>query len=109
MTQVVIGTNTSFGELRSWHERLSLSTPIVLLDEAGQTTETSSLIPLTLGAEWVLMAADLKQLRPTILTNTAKRLLGYWGEGGGSLYGRCEDWALSGVNGSSSSVSASNM
>ena len=35
-TQVVLGTNTSIGELRSWDERLSLSNPIVLLDEAGQ-------------------------------------------------------------------------
>ena len=86
--QVIIGTNTSIGELRSWNEKLLLSTPIVMLDEAGQATEPSSLIPLTLGAEWVLMVADLKQLRPTINTDVAKRQLGFWREGGGSLYGR---------------------
>ncbi|KAG1657670.1 hypothetical protein FOA52_013764 [Chlamydomonas sp. UWO 241] len=86
--QVVLGTNTSFGELRSWNERLQLTNVIVLLDEAGQATEPSALVPLTLGAEWVLMAADLKQLRPTIKSPLAKRQLGFFTGGGGSLYGR---------------------
>jgi superfamily I DNA and/or RNA helicase len=62
--------------------------PIVMLDEAGQTTEPSALIPLTLGAEWVLMVADLEQLRPTILSYKAKKELGFLDKGGGSLYGR---------------------
>jgi hypothetical protein len=91
---VVIGTNSSFGALRTWNERrwdkrLKLSLPILLIDEAGQTTETSALIPLTLGAEWVLMAGDLQQLRPTILSDEAKKRLRYWSYGG-SLYGRWE-------------------
>ncbi|KAG1678763.1 hypothetical protein FOA52_012803 [Chlamydomonas sp. UWO 241] len=86
--QVVHGTNTSFGELRSWNERLQLTNVIVLLDEAGQATEPSALVPLTLGAEWVLMAADLKQLCPTIKSPLAKRQLGFLMGGGGSLYGR---------------------
>lgn len=85
---MVLGTNTSFGELRGWNERLKLTNSIVFLDEAGQTTEPSALIPLTLGAEWVMLAGDLKQLRPTILSSLAKKCLGYYGQGGGSLYGR---------------------
>ncbi|PNH05717.1 Regulator of nonsense transcripts 1 [Tetrabaena socialis] len=44
-----------------------------------QVSEPSSIIPLSLGAEWVLMAGDLKQLPPTIKTEVARRLLGYDG------------------------------
>lgn len=85
----MLGTNISIGELQGLEcDLLPLSNPIVLLDEAGQASEPSALVPLTLGAEWVLMAADLKQLRPTIRTDMAKKQLGYNTEGGGSLYGR---------------------
>lgn len=86
--QVVLGTNTSIGEMRTVRERMSLSCPVVLLDEAGQATEPSALVPLTQGAEWVLMAGDLKQLRPTVRTDVAQRELGFCEEGG-SIYGRC--------------------
>lgn len=88
MPQVVLGTNSSFGALRQYDGKFQTSNAIVFLDEAGQTTETSAMIPLTLGAEWVLMAADLQQLRPTITANMAKKLLGYYQPGGGSMYGR---------------------
>lgn len=85
--QVVLGTNTSIGELRGPSENLNLSNAIVFLDEAGQAAETSAMIPLTMGAEWVMMAADLQQLRPTIKTGTAQEKLGFnvWE---GSIYGR---------------------
>ncbi|PNH07816.1 putative helicase MAGATAMA 3 [Tetrabaena socialis] len=87
--QVVVGTNASVGEITSLCTEHGLSFPIVLMDEAGQVSEPSSLIPLILGAEWVLMAGDLKQLRPTIRTNIAKQLLGYDDTAtGGSEYGR---------------------
>ena len=60
----------------------------MFFDEGGQSSETSSIVPLTLGAEWLLMGADLKQLPPTIRSDVAKRNLNYGGASGGSLYGR---------------------
>ncbi len=91
LLQVVVGTNASLGLLRTLDDSLVLSNPIVFLDEAGQATEPSALIPLTMGAEWVMMTGDLKQLRPTIHTSIAMKELGYSKKGhGGSIYGR---WA----------------
>uniref|UniRef100_A0A061S8P9 Putative helicase sen1 n=1 Tax=Tetraselmis sp. GSL018 TaxID=582737 RepID=A0A061S8P9_9CHLO len=86
--QVVLSTNTAAGEIRKTCEKLGISFPIVLLDECGQSTESSSLIPLTHGAEWVLMGADLNQLPPTIRSSAAKANFDYHGKSGGSLYGR---------------------
>ncbi|GFR49166.1 hypothetical protein Agub_g11188 [Astrephomene gubernaculifera] len=86
--QVVVGTNTSIGELQYICEKKMLSFPIVLMDEAGQSSEPSSIIPLTLGAEWVLMGGDLKQLPPTLHTDVAKKVLGYDTRTAGSQYGR---------------------
>mmetsp|Transcript_36177 Transcript_36177/g.92479 ORF Transcript_36177/g.92479 Transcript_36177/m.92479 type:complete len:88 (-) Transcript_36177:1107-1370(-) len=65
-----------------------MSFPIVILDEAGQATEASSLVPLTLGAQWVLLGADLLQLPPTVRSNMGKKNYNYNGQSGGSLYGR---------------------
>lgn len=108
--KVLLGTNSSFGELSKLKKPLGISLPIVIQDEAGQACEPSALIPLTMGAEWVVMGADLKQLRPTLKSRLAKRLLGYsipdgirsgmakqlhghnepdTPGGGGSLYGWC--------------------
>ncbi len=87
-SQVVLGTNTSLGELELKNNKLPLINPIVLIDEAAQSTEPSTMIPLTLGAQWVLMCADLKQLRPTIKSRVAMDVLGWYQGGGGSLYGR---------------------
>ncbi|GLC61237.1 hypothetical protein PLESTB_001734200, partial [Pleodorina starrii] len=86
--QVVVGTNTSMGEVRSICARHRLSFPIVLMDEAGQASEPSCLIPLTLGAEWVLVGGDMAQLPPTILSENARKVLGFNSQSGGSQYGR---------------------
>eukprot|EP00191_Tetraselmis_sp_GSL018_P008829 CAMPEP_0177606568 /NCGR_PEP_ID=MMETSP0419_2-20121207/17379_1 /TAXON_ID=582737 /ORGANISM="Tetraselmis sp., Strain GSL018" /LENGTH=706 /DNA_ID=CAMNT_0019100943 /DNA_START=246 /DNA_END=2366 /DNA_ORIENTATION=- len=86
--QVVLATNTAAGELRSVCVKLGITFPILFLDESGQATESSSMIPLTLGPEWVLMGADLNQLPPTIKNEVARENFGYYGMSGGSLYGR---------------------
>ena len=86
--QVILGTNIAAGELRHTCDLLRISFPIVFLDEGGQSTEASSLVPLTLGTEWLLMGADLKQLPPTIRSDVGKRNFNYYGMSGGSMYGR---------------------
>eukprot|EP00756_Hemistasia_phaeocysticola_P023373 Hpha_TRINITY_DN15887_c1_g5::TRINITY_DN15887_c1_g5_i1::g.189706::m.189706/K14326/UPF1, RENT1; regulator of nonsense transcripts 1 len=45
--------------------------PAVLLDEASQATEPSSLVPLMHGAQQVALVGDHKQLPPTILSSDA--------------------------------------
>ncbi|GFR49167.1 hypothetical protein Agub_g11189 [Astrephomene gubernaculifera] len=86
--QVVVGTNTSIGEARDICKKNNLSFPIVLMDEAGQSSEPSSNISLTLGAEWVLMGGDLEQLPPTLNTDVARKVLGFYTETAASQYGR---------------------
>jgi len=46
---------------------------IVCIDEASQSTEPETLIPLVKGKKWVL-AGDHKQLPPTVKSNDAKEL-----------------------------------
>lgn len=86
--QIVLGTNTAAGELRDLCESLGMSYPIVILDENGQSTEASSLVPLTLGAQWVLLGADLMQLPPTVRSAVGQRNYNYHSPSVGSLYGR---------------------
>jgi hypothetical protein len=43
----------------------------VVIDEATQATEPAVLIPLTRGAQWVVMAGDPKQLPPTVVSAEA--------------------------------------
>ena len=45
----------------------------VVIDESTQATEPATLIPLTRGAECVVMAGDPKQLPPTIVSEAAYR------------------------------------
>ena len=65
--RVVVGTCTSAGEARLAELRFR----VVVLDEATQATEASSLVPLVKGAECVVMAGDHKQLPPTIVSRQA--------------------------------------
>jgi superfamily I DNA and/or RNA helicase len=47
---------------------------VVLIDEATQATQPSTLVALTRGAENVIMAGDDMQLPPTIVSSKAKQL-----------------------------------
>ncbi|KAL6755048.1 AAA domain-containing protein [Haematococcus lacustris] len=87
---VVVGTCVALGELRkTQHRDLTLVCPIVLCDEAAQSSECASMVPLTLGAQWALMAGDTKQLCPVLKSTTARSALRLYSSGG-SLYGRLQ-------------------
>lgn len=62
--QVVCSTCNSCADLPGDYK-------IVVMDEATQATEPSSLIPLTRGAMMVVMAGDQKQLPPTVISQAA--------------------------------------
>ncbi|XP_044009982.1 uncharacterized ATP-dependent helicase C29A10.10c-like [Aphidius gifuensis] len=47
--------------------------PICIVDEAGQSTELASLIPLLLGVKILILVGDPQQLPPTIISRDAKR------------------------------------
>ncbi|KAL6755047.1 AAA domain-containing protein [Haematococcus lacustris] len=87
---VVVGTCVALGVLRSTIDlSLTLACPIVLCDEAAQSSECASMVPLTLGAEWALMAGDTKQLCPVLKSSAARSALRLYSSGG-SLYGRLQ-------------------
>ncbi|KAL6762390.1 AAA domain-containing protein [Haematococcus lacustris] len=87
---VVVGTCVALGELRNSRDRdLTLTCPIVLCDEAAQSSECASMVPLTLGAEWALMAGDTKQSCPVLKSTIARSALRLYSSGG-SLYGRLQ-------------------
>eukprot|EP00963_Diacronema_lutheri_P011733 scaffold1440_cov332-Pavlova_lutheri.AAC.33 len=65
--QVVAATCAGAGESRLMHHNFK----IVVLDEATQATEPQTLIPLTKGAECVVMAGDPRQLPPTVTSQAA--------------------------------------
>ncbi len=69
----------------SGHDRLgSIKFPVIVLDEATQATEPSSLVPITKGAERLILVGDHAQLPPTVISQEAER------EGLGiSLFERC--------------------
>lgn len=46
---------------------------MVVMDEATQSTEPCTLVPLLLGAESLVMAGDPKQLPPTVLSRAAAK------------------------------------
>ena len=47
------------------------SFPAVLIDETAQSTEPSCLVPLTHGCRQLALVGDHKQLRPTVISDTA--------------------------------------
>ena len=67
--QVVCCTCTGAGA-----PALAATFRMVIIDEATQATEASTLIPLVKGAECVVLAGDPQQLPPTVITQEALRL-----------------------------------
>ena len=47
--------------------------PIVLIDEATQATEPSSLVPIVKGARQIILVGDHKQLPPTVISRNAEQ------------------------------------
>lgn len=45
---------------------------MVVIDEASQATEPSTLVPLTRGAHCAVLAGDPRQLPPTIVSEAAR-------------------------------------
>ena len=64
---MVVATCNGAGEARLRSQRFR----VVVLDEASQATEASSLVPLVKGAECLVLAGDQKQLPPTVLSQRA--------------------------------------
>ncbi|KAL8290325.1 hypothetical protein RQP46_002583 [Phenoliferia psychrophenolica] len=52
--------------------KLPFDFPTVIIDEAGQSVEVSSLIPLKYGCTRCILVGDPKQLPPTVMSPTAK-------------------------------------
>lgn len=65
--QVVVATCAGSAERRLQ----DMTFPVVLVDEAGQATEPSTLVPITRGASCVVLAGDHKQLPPTVVSRQA--------------------------------------
>jgi hypothetical protein len=66
-SQIVVGTCASAGEPRLADRQFR----VVVIDEATQATEPSTLVALTKGAECVVMAGDHAQLPPTVVSRVA--------------------------------------
>ena len=69
-SKIVVGTNSSFGIDYMENEKFD----VLVHDEATQSTEPSSYIPLVLSRS-LIMAGDHKQLPPTVMSIEAKRIL----------------------------------
>jgi len=68
--QVVAATCAGAGDEARLHNHIFR---MVVIDEATQATEPSTLIPLVRGAESVVMAGDPKQLPPTVISRGAEK------------------------------------
>lgn len=68
--QVVAATCAGAGDEARLHNQIFR---MVVIDEATQATEPSTLIPLVRGAESVVMAGDPKQLPPTVISRGAEK------------------------------------
>jgi len=67
---VIVATCVSAGDARLEAQEFR----VVLVDEATQATQPSTLIALTRGTECVVMAGDDMQLPPTVVSNKAQQL-----------------------------------
>lgn len=67
---IVVSTCISSGDARLQEHQFRM----VIIDEATQATEPSTLIPLTRGTECVVMAGDHAQLPPTVISRDAEKL-----------------------------------
>ncbi len=67
---VVVSTCISAGDVKLQDNDFR----VVIIDEATQATEPSTLIALTRGAECVVMAGDHAQLPPTVVSKKAEKL-----------------------------------
>ncbi len=67
---VIVATCVSAGDGRLEEQEFR----VVLVDEATQATQPSTLIALTRGTECVIMAGDDMQLPPTVVSNKAQQL-----------------------------------
>lgn len=67
--QVVASTCAGAGDESRLHNQIFR---LVVIDEATQATEPSTLIPLMRGAESVVMAGDPCQLPPTVISRGAE-------------------------------------
>ena len=65
--KVVVGTCAAAGDVRMKDRTFS----VVVIDEATQSTEPSTLIPLMKDTECIVMAGDHKQLPPLVLSKEA--------------------------------------
>jgi AAA domain len=68
--QVVVATCAAAGGPDLEHHKFK----VVLIDEATQATEPSTLVPLTKGAECIVLAGDPCQLPPTVRRPKAEKL-----------------------------------
>jgi regulator of nonsense transcripts 1 len=66
--QVLCSTNIGAGHFTLSNKKFS----IVLIDEATQATEPSSLVPIVKGAKQLILVGDHKQLPPTVISKNAE-------------------------------------
>ncbi|KAL6936769.1 hypothetical protein ACO0OL_001319 [Hanseniaspora opuntiae] len=69
--QADIVCTTLSGSAQKQLENLGLFFPTVVIDEACQCTELSSLVPLRYGAKQIIMVGDPNQLPPTVISKVA--------------------------------------
>ena len=71
LSQVIAATCSGAGDDRTLG---GMQFRVVVIDEATQATEPSTLIPFVRGAESVVMAGDPQQLPPTVISMAAAEM-----------------------------------
>jgi superfamily I DNA and/or RNA helicase len=72
----VVGATLSSSGRSSFMDTIiqeNLTFPTVIIDEAGQTTEPATLLPLRFGCRKLILVGDPRQLPPTVLSRSAER------------------------------------